>query len=482
MSNISLTKNKFMAFSSHYQMYNWFYPLDSDLFGKRKESLQRKNFDEATRMIQSRGINTRALYFHIPFCETMCSFCPFVKGGFQDRSEVDEYVDALLVEISLKAMSPNVASVPIDSIFFGGGTPSILSPAQIEKIGQAISDHFDLNKLNEFSFEVEAKSTDDERVDALQSIGVTHGRFGFQTFNQNYRRLFTLTATVEQCREAAQTLGRYLPFVSFDILYGMDGQDFDQMAQDLELAVQVGTGNIDVYPVNNVVTQLELHRGFMDAGLEPLSFATKLAMRGFADDVMRENGFLPHNGHGYVRSHRASDRNIITTDEYRFRYHDAVYGYADSDFIGFGSSAVTVNPGGIMTNPLSRKRYVKSIQSDKDLTISIRTPEVHEYPTRAVNGCLPYHGRIAKDRVDWERVHPETIAALDICIQAGLVKDEPHDYSLTRNGWLWYVNLMHFLTPSSERQVLDDYVTRLLEQKDRRDGITEFANLFDLSA
>ena len=97
---------------------------------------------------------------------------------------------------------------------------------------------------------------------------------------------------------------------------------------------------------------------------------TKLLMRGFADDVMRENGFLPHNGHGYVRSHRASDRNIITTNE------------------------------------LSRKRYVNAIQLDKGTTISISTPEPHEYPTRAVNGYLPYHGRIAKDRVDWEKFTP----------------------------------------------------------------------------
>ena len=468
--SVALTGHKYHAFDAHYRMYNWFYPLDTDFYRDHKDATKTTDIQSASKLINSDAIETRALYFHIPFCDTMCSFCPFIKGGYQHVSEIGAYVEALLKEIHLKAQVAEVTAVPVNTIFFGGGTPSVLSPVQIQRIGQAIADHFDLSRLQEFSFEVEAKSINDERADALRSIGVTHGRFGFQTFDETYRKLFTLTASVDQCLQAASTLMKHLPNVSFDILYGMDGQTFDHLGRDLELATSVGTNNIDVYPVNNVVTQLELHRGYRAHDFEPLPASKKLAMRRFADDVMRTNGFLPHNGHGYVRSLRSDDWNIVTTDDYRFHYHDSVYGYESSDIIGFGSSAVSLTRNAITTNVLSRKRYTKELLHDGMVPVGVRVPESYEYPTRPINGCLPYHGAIEKKRVSWSQVHPEALERLAACVDAGLVAEDATHYRLTRTGWLWYANLMYYLTPSAERRLLDDYVSDRLRQDDRLDG------------
>ena len=142
---------------------------------------------------------------------------------------IDAYVENLLREIQIKSEAVDLKAVPVTSIFFGGGTPSLLDPDQILRIGAAIKDNFDLTQLTEFSFEIEVKSLTRARAEAMRAIGVTHPRFGLQTFDQNWRDTFDLTATLGQVREATALLIEIFPFQTFDILYGMSGQDEEEL-------------------------------------------------------------------------------------------------------------------------------------------------------------------------------------------------------------------------------------------------------------
>lgn len=93
-------------------------------------------------------------------------------------------------EIEIKPKMVDFHAVPVRAIFFGGGTPSILSAENIRAIWAAIHRYFDLSKLVEFSFEIEVKSLNDDKISVLQDIGVTHPRFGLQTFSPLWRKLF----------------------------------------------------------------------------------------------------------------------------------------------------------------------------------------------------------------------------------------------------------------------------------------------------
>ncbi len=86
----------------------------------------------------------------------------------------------------------------------------------------------------------------------MRDIGVTHLRFGLQTFN--------LTSTLKQIAETAALATRYCPYQTCDLLYGFNGQDEMDLIDDLEKAVALGTTNIDIYPIDNVMTQVILHR------------------------------------------------------------------------------------------------------------------------------------------------------------------------------------------------------------------------------
>ncbi|WP_223823297.1 hypothetical protein [Candidatus Enterovibrio altilux] len=81
----------------------------------------------------------------------MCLFCPFTKGLYKNHSDIDRYVSAIIKEIEIKSHLIKLNKIPIESIFFGGGTPSLLLPEQIKRVSKIIKKHFDLSKIKEFS-------------------------------------------------------------------------------------------------------------------------------------------------------------------------------------------------------------------------------------------------------------------------------------------------------------------------------------------
>lgn len=169
---LQLRPNDKIKFNAQFPIYNFFFPSQINI----DKGL---NLSDVLYMANV-GVTSRALYFHFPFCETICSFCPFTRGIYKSENDIDRYVSAIIQEIELKSQLIELDNVPIEAIFFGGGTPSLLSPEQIKKVGKAIIDKFDLSKLREFSFEIEVKSLTLDKVLAMKSIGVTHPRFGLQ--------------------------------------------------------------------------------------------------------------------------------------------------------------------------------------------------------------------------------------------------------------------------------------------------------------
>ena len=446
-----------VKFDRQFPIYNFFFPSQGKA---RARATFEQVWQEAARHVRS-----RALYFHIPFCDTICNFCPFTRGRFSSRAVIDEYVVMLLEEIRLKAGLVDLKQVPISAIFFGGGTPSLLDPEQIRKIGETIHETFDLSGLREFSFEVEVKSLTPERAQAMREIGVTHPRFGLQTFSPKWREMFDLTAPLDQIHDAAALLKRCFPYQTFDILYGMSGQDEEELMADLQAAVALGTTNVDIYPIDNIVTQVGLHTKLVQAGSAPTSAMRKFGMNVLVDQTMRHAGFMPHNGHGYFRTD-ASTSDVVS-DAYTFVYHEHVYGYHDHDLMGFGVNAISSTIGHVMTQTHSKKLYREAISAGRiPCDISMHEPALDF--ARPVVLRLPYHGCIDKRLVQWDHVHPEVLQKLGRAKQEALVGEDDTSLFLTKLGWYWYVNLMYFMMPQADQRLLNGMVLDKLKDPGRR--------------
>ncbi|RKS68238.1 oxygen-independent coproporphyrinogen-3 oxidase [Actinomadura pelletieri DSM 43383] len=453
-----------MKFDEQFPVYNWLYPMkgqDLDV------TSYKKLFDD----LDVSGIRGRALYFHIPFCQTICSFCTLNRGlGNEGDEAIELYVQALIREIQIKSQYASVTSLPITAIFFGGGTPSILTADQIRRIGRAIHDHFDLSVMEEFTFEMEVKSLSEEKVAAMRDIGLNKARFGLQTFDPQYRELFNITATLEQTYAAAELLRRSFDYTSFDIIYGLHGQTIERFASDVQQAVDMGTETIEFYPITNLVTQASLHHGYVRAGLQPLSFMQKMSMSMFLDRYMRASGFQQHNGHGFLRLPEGAtpDADNFITRRYTNVYNKFFWAYHDVDLMGFGNSAVSQSGEYTIMNDENRATYTRRLLDDDDFKINVTVADGVPYE-KGIVFHLPYFGWLDKSRIEWDKVPTEILGRLNRLIDEELIVEDATEYRITELGWYWYVNMMYYLSPETDQRILDDFVAL----KGRVKGITD---------
>jgi oxygen-independent coproporphyrinogen-3 oxidase len=451
-----------MKFDRQLPVYNWLYPL-------KGQELEALGFQEVHDRLDVSPIRSRALYFHIPFCDTICTFCSLNRGlGSEGDPAIEAYVQALIKEINTKGQIDAVTAVPPRVMWFGGGTPSTMSADQIRRVGQAIKENFDLSRLEEFTIEVEVKSITREKCEAFRDIGVNKIRFGLQTFNPKYRKLFNITATLDQTYKAVDLFHEHFSSCSFDVLYGMHGQTMDEFASDVQQAIDLGTASCEFYPINHLVTSNALHTGYSGKGLRPLHYAEKMGMTVFLNHYMRNSGFKLFNGHGYARLPEPdNDTKFVSQRYYTNKYHEYCWPNWDDDLIGFGSSAVTQTLDWTIMNDESRTSYVKNLADDH---IKVKVTRSDHIPyERGLVLTLPYHGSLGKDRILWDKVDPGITEKLAELVREGMFVETPDEYQITELGWTWYVNMMYYLSPPGDQQVLDEFVAR----RDRNKAITD---------
>lgn len=459
------TSDKFIPFNFNMPIYNWFYPMSYQEIKADNQTIQSILTQDTER------VSNRSLYFHIPFCQDICSFCPFTREVLCDEKYLDKYVNALIKEIQIKAQYDYVSSKPITSIFFGGGTPSIMKPYQIRKLGQAIKDSFDLSELKEFSFEMNAKTVTADRIAALKEIGVTHGRMGVQTLNPEYREMFKLTATIENIYNGAKLLNDNFKYVCIDMLYGMHGQTLADIIKDLKQARQLGTSHMDVYPINNGVIQKRLQDEYAKRHYTATGGLNKYLFNAVIYEYLDKNGFKPHNGHGYHRCSTGSVSGDFVDDKYTFQYHESVYGYAGHEIVAFGPVGYSVFNEYVLSNQANIKKYIEDLEMG-ELPIS----GIGMYPRTLteIKGIvlhLPYHGVVDKNKINFHYVDDELRNKINQLINLKMAVEHEDRFALTKLGWYNYVNLLYYLSPQCEQDALmqciknanvyDEYISSL---------------------
>lgn len=463
-----------MKFDRQLPFYNWLYPMK----GQELDTISHHEFHSG---IRNEGVRSRALYFHVPFCDTICTFCTLNRGlGSTGDEQIEAYVQALLKEISLKGKYAEATSIPIRAVFFGGGTPTTLSPDQIRRIGRAMHDNFDLTELQEFTFECEVKSVSEAKCAAMRDIGVNKVRFGLQSFDPLYRELFKITATVDQEYAAVELFSRYFEYTSFDMIYGMHGQTFEQFSRDIEYAMNMGTATMELYPISNVVTQAALHHAYAARGLQPLSFIDKMAMTIYLNQYLRASGFQQHNGHGFLRlpEGQKPGPHFISRD-YLNLYNTHTWSHHDDEMIGLGNSAISQVANYTVMNDENRSTYVKNLLENNDVKINLTVGDGLPYE-RGIILYLPYFGRLAKTRISWEHIPAEITDKLNRLVAEGMLEEDSDEYRITELGWIWYVNMMYYLSPASDQKVLDEFTALKRRTRGLTDGDDRMLSLLPI--
>lgn len=181
------------------------------------------------------------LYVHVPFCVSKCAYCDFYSlAGRLDL--VSPYVDAVLTEAQARA------GMSFDTLYLGGGTPSLLGVANLEGLVRGLKDIFDLSPLVESTIEVNPESASDGLLRSAMGLGFTRVSVGVQSLSNRELRSVGRVHTASQAVEAvSRVVGMGFPDVSADVIVGLPGQTGDSLQRTLEELVGMGVSHLSVY-------------------------------------------------------------------------------------------------------------------------------------------------------------------------------------------------------------------------------------------
>jgi oxygen-independent coproporphyrinogen III oxidase len=191
-------------------------------------------------------VSNPGLYIHIPFCKSRCSYCDFATDVYRNNEAVERYVSALCREISQSEIQDPTSK--IETIYFGGGTPSLLTARQLEKILNALYKTFSFAAEIEFTLEMNPATVTPEKLTDFRKLGVNRASFGVQTFDD---RALKLLARGHDSNDALRTfeLLREANFdnISFDLIAGLPGQTLADWADNLNKALDLEPEHLSLY-------------------------------------------------------------------------------------------------------------------------------------------------------------------------------------------------------------------------------------------
>ncbi|MBV9925323.1 MAG: radical SAM family heme chaperone HemW [Acidobacteria bacterium] len=197
-------------------------------------------------------MNRAGIYIHVPFCRSRCSYCDFATGAFEEALAAN-YVAALAREI--ESFDPQGLSREVDTVYFGGGTPSLLKPAQVARVLEAVRGKFDVDEGAEVTLEMNPGTVTPERLHALRGAGVNRASFGAQTFDDRELKRLGRTHTADDTRKTfAELRAAGFDNISFDLIAGLPRQTLAGWERNLEEALALRPEHLSLY-------LLEVHEG-----------------------------------------------------------------------------------------------------------------------------------------------------------------------------------------------------------------------------
>ncbi|MBU0529709.1 radical SAM family heme chaperone HemW, partial [bacterium] len=229
-------------------------------------------------------MHTSGIYIHIPFCKAKCIYCDFYSVAGQN-DKIKHFVTTLIREI--ETCSVDTSKLIFDTIFIGGGTPSLLNTDHIEKIISALNNKYDLSNVKEFTIEVNPGEAPEEKLKDFYSLGINRLSIGVQSFKSELLKFLSRIHSAEDVFRTFQS-ARVAGFenINCDLIYNIPGQSLKDWQDDLETLVKLNPEHISAYSltvehdtklfelVNNksVIMPIdELHQEFNSITLDILS-------------------------------------------------------------------------------------------------------------------------------------------------------------------------------------------------------------------
>lgn len=366
------------------------------------------------------------VYLHIPFCRSRCSYCDFATDVYKNAEIVESYVDALIKEISnFTPEIPNPKSqIEIDTVYFGGGTPSLLSAKQLEKILKSVHEKFSVMPNAETTMEMNPATVSLETLREYQSLGVNRASFGAQTFDDDELKRLGRKHTAKDVRETIELL-RKAKFenVSFDLIAGLPRQTIEDWKRNLNEALKLNPEHLSLY-------LLEIHQSTplaeqIRSGRQPFPDENSAAeMYEILLEEISKSDFEQYEISNFAKKGFESKHNS------KYWTLDAVY--------GFGCSAHSFDGFDVRySNERDTAKYVRLIETkDSAIVQKEKIEAASEFVflgLRLKKGIdlREYQKRFGKNLIEENQTDLNRLAGF------GLIEFDENNLKLTEKGYLF---------------------------------------------
>lgn len=294
---------------------------------------------------------TNNLYLHIPFCRQKCSFCYYsvVPGAKNDH--IEAYLDCLEKEAEYYARDTSLKK-PMDTVFVGGGTPSLLDEKQIVRLFEKIIHKFDLSKVREITFECAPDSISLSKLKILKDMGVTRVSMGVQSFDDE-----VLSRTRRE-GDSAKVLDSYYDIVkagidkiNIDLIAGVEEESMDSMKNTMDTLFNLSPKPTQVTLFTLSVRKGSINNKYLGGDINSLfdkSFENYL----YARDRLVGDDYWQYS------------RNLFPTDDKIFQYQDNIWG-RNGYVLALGVSGYSHSQNAVYQNAFNTKLYMDRLQNNE---------------------------------------------------------------------------------------------------------------------
>lgn len=270
------------------------------------------------------------LYAHIPFCRKRCHFCYFRVYTDKDAQQIRGYLDALLKELSVYAAKPAVVGRKPKFVYFGGGTPSYLSPDQLKFLTDGMKRLLPWDEVQEVTFEAEPGTLTDHKLQAIRDMGVTRLSLGIEHFDDHVLEVNGRAHRSKEIQRAyayAREIG--FPQINIDLIAGMVEETEEKWRETVAKAIELRPDSLTIYqmevPYNTGIFQQMKAEGKLTAPVA--DWETKRAWVDYAYREFEKIGYTVTSGTTVVRD----------PERVKFVYRHGLFSGADILSIGVAS-------------------------------------------------------------------------------------------------------------------------------------------------
>ncbi|MCP4649096.1 MAG: radical SAM family heme chaperone HemW [PVC group bacterium] len=363
------------------------------------------------------------IYLHIPFCIKKCLYCDFNSVELKQRKEIDQYIAALKEEIYF--CSKDVFSRTVKSIYFGGGTPSLLTEEDVNCLVAAIKEKFSLLPEAEITLEANPATICYEQLLGYKNAGINRISLGVQSFQDKYLKILGRIHTGKDALESIELLRRAgFSNISIDLMYGLPGQDLKGWTDDLARFISLGLEHISFYDL-----KIEKNTPFYPMRDELFLPKDELQIDMYKRGIekLKKAGYRHYEISSFAKEGKESKHNLVY--------------WENKEYLGIGAGAYSYLKGTRFRRHKSINTYLEEAaktdfkgydQENLDIGRSIR--ETIALNLRILDGVSLT--KIAKER--GITIDNGLLDRFNHLQAQGLIDIEGEQYRLTQRGILFY--------------------------------------------